>query len=94
MDMDFSIKKITNLEENAVRGLAECGGLTDEQIQELVSWTGQAVGGVRMAFRNEIFVSRAVRNPIMRGCPICLREDAGNDRMAMRGDWQLRDLNL
>ncbi|WP_232222879.1 TniQ family protein [Sulfitobacter guttiformis] len=100
MDMGFSIKKIINLEENAVRGLAECGGLTDEQIQELVSWTGQAVGGVRMAFRDEIFVSRAVRNPIMRGCPICLREDASNhpsrpiSRMAMRGDWQLRELNL
>lgn len=100
MDMGFSIKKIINLEESAVRGLAECGGLTGEQIQELVSWTGKAVGGVRMAFRDEIFVSRAVRNPIMRGCPICLREDAGSDpsrpisRMAMRGDWQLRELNL
>lgn len=100
MDMGFSIKKIINLEEKAVRGLAECGGLTREQIQELVSWTGQAVGDVRMAFRDEIFVSRAVRNPIMRGCPVCLREDAEVDpsrpisRMAMRGDWQLRELNL
>jgi hypothetical protein len=100
MNMGFSIKKIINLEDNAVRDLAECGGLTGEQIEELVSWTGQAVGGVQMAFRNEIFVSRAVRNPIMRGCPICLREDVEIDpsrpisRMAMQGDWQLRKLNL
>jgi hypothetical protein len=37
MDMGFSIKKIINLEDNAVRDLAECGGLTGEQIEELVS---------------------------------------------------------
>ena len=100
LDMGFSLKKIVNLEEDAVRSLAECGGLTCEQIEELVSWTGRRVGGVRMVFRGEIFVSRAVRNPIIRGCPVCLRKDAEIDpsqplsQMAMRGDWQLRELNL
>jgi hypothetical protein len=37
MNMGFSIKKIINLEDNAVRDLAECGGLTGEKIEELVS---------------------------------------------------------
>jgi len=100
LDMGFSLQKIINLEEGALRSLAKCGGLNMEQIEELVSWTGQRVGGVRMAFRDEIFVSRAVRNPIVRGCPVCLREDSEIDpshplsQMAMRGDWQLRELNL
>jgi hypothetical protein len=53
-----------------------------------------------MAFRGEVFVSRALRNPRMRGCPACLREDArGQERtparaMALRGDWQLREVSL
>jgi hypothetical protein len=45
----------------------------------------------------ELFVSRALRNPVMRGCPVCLREDAeghkgpGPAGMVMRGDWQMRE---
>jgi len=44
-------------------------------------------------------LARALRNPVMRGCPACLREDAqahqGNplEFMAMRGDWQLREVS-
>lgn len=99
-DMGLTLKKIINLEEDAVRALSECGGLTDIQTKELISWTGQNVGDFRMVFRNEIFVSRALRNPIIRGCPVCLREDAETDpsrplaQMAIRGDWQLRELNV
>jgi hypothetical protein len=50
-----------------------------------------------MEFRGELFVSRALRNPVMRGCPVCLRDDAGGHEgppaaaMAMRGDWQMRE---
>jgi hypothetical protein len=100
LDMGFSLNKIISLEEEAACSLAECGGLTDKQLKELMSWTGQRVGDVRMAFRGEVFVSRALRNPIIRGCPICLREDSEADlshplsHMAMRGDWQLRELNI
>lgn len=100
LDMGFTLKKIINLEKDAVRNLAKCGGLSDEQMGELISWTGQKVGDVRIEFRDEVFVSRAVRNPTIRGCPICLRDDAGTipshpfAHMVMRGDWQLRELNL
>ena len=51
-----------------------------------------------MRFRDEIFVSRALRSPTMRGCPVCLREDAKShggpavEAMAMRGDWLLREV--
>ncbi|KIN75016.1 TniQ domain containing protein [Sulfitobacter noctilucae] len=53
-----------------------------------------------MGFRNETFVSRALKNPKMRGCPVCLREDAQTstgaplEEMAMRGDWQLREVSI
>ncbi len=53
-----------------------------------------------MEFRNELFVSRALRNPVMRGCPVCLREDARNSdqpataAMVMRGGWLMREANI
>ena len=48
-------------------------------------------------FSGEVFVTRALRNPVMRGCPVCLREDAAGHAgselaaMIMRGDWQMRE---
>ncbi|WP_211301071.1 TniQ family protein, partial [Aliiruegeria haliotis] len=96
LDMGFSIKKIVSLDEDALNDLATCGGLTGAQLEELVSWTGRSIGEVRMTFRDEVFVTRAVRNPIIRGCPVCLREDVEEaesnsanplTQMTMRGDW-------
>jgi hypothetical protein len=100
VDLGFSIKRFLNLEEDAVRALAGAGGLDAAAVADLLSWTGTGVGDVRMEFRGEVFVSRALRNPRMRGCPVCLREDArGQERtparaMALRGDWQLREVSL
>lgn len=100
LDMGFSLKRIVNLEETALNSLARLGGLTSNELQSLLTWTGQPLGKVRTSFRGETFVSRAVRNPRIRGCPICLREDAETDtvkpltRIAMRGDWQLREVSI
>ena len=100
VDLGFSIKRLLTLEEDAVRALAGAGGLDDAALAELLSWTGTAVGDVRMQFRGEVFVSRALRNPRIRGCPLCLRADAEGQEhrparaMALRGDWQLRDVSL
>lgn len=53
-----------------------------------------------MSFRGEILVSRALRNPEIKGCPVCLREDASAHNgpdvagMVMRGDWQMREANV
>lgn len=66
----------------------------------MLSWTGVPSGDVRMRFRGETFGSRALRNPVMRGCPRCLAEDAARlpDEplavMVMRGEWQLRDAGI
>src|SRR5690606_26590376 len=91
VDMGFTLRTVIELDESAIQNLADRGGLDAKGIEELISWTGQAVGNVRMAFRGEVFVSRALRNPRVRGCPVCLREDAeahgGGPAagMAMRG---------
>ena len=76
VDMGFSIKRLIFLEKVAVESLVALGGLNADERETLISWTGEALGEVRMSFRGETFVTRALRNPGIRGCPICLREDA------------------
>lgn len=96
--MGSQFRRLLELEPAAIAALADWAGLDPRQVEELLSWTGVRAGNVRMEFRGEIFVSRALRNPVLRGCPVCLREDvAGHDgpsaaAMAMRGDWQLREV--
>lgn len=96
LDMGVSFKRLINQEKDALKRLADWSRLTDEELRDLQSWTGTAGGNVTTLFRNEIFGSRALRHPTIRGCPLCLREDViGHEDepltgMAMRGHWQLR----
>ena len=98
--MGGTFRRVLKNDPDALERLARWGNLTSAQMQELLSWTGETAGTVRTRFRGEIFGSRALRNPVMRGCPACLREDAqghqGNplEAMAMRGDWQMREVSL
>ena len=100
VDMGFSLKRAIDLDQDAVDRIGELGGLPLDALADMLSWTGERAGNVRMRFRNEIFVSRALRNPVVRGCPVCLREDAAAhhgapiEAMAMRGDWQLREVSV
>ena len=100
LDMGFSLQRIVHLDETALRQLAICGALNPDQLAELISWTGRQIGDVRTDFRGEVFVTRAIVSPVVRGCPICLREDAQNDtdrplsNMVMRGHWQLREISV
>lgn len=99
-DMGASFKRLLNEDEKAFQALSAWVGLSDEVMTEMRSWTGVRAGNVRMEFRGELYVSRALRNPVMRGCPVCLREDAKDvigpkyGAMVMRGDWQLRHQTL
>jgi hypothetical protein len=100
LDMGFSFKRIIEQEAEALRDLAGCGGLTEDQYGELLSWTGEAAENVQIKFRDEVFGSRSLRNPMIRGCPVCLRHDAETDTriplraMTMRGDWQFREVSV
>ena len=96
-DMGASFRKFTEQDPAAFEALAAWAGLDPHQLNEMLSWTGVRAGNVRMDFRGEVFVTRALRNPVMRGCPVCLREDAADHAgseltaMIMRGDWQMRE---
>lgn len=99
-DMGTSFKRFLEQSPEAFEALAVWANLDSEVLEDMLSWTGVRAGNVRMGFRGEIFVSRALRNPVMRGCPICLREDAMQSdgpttaAMVMRGDWQMREANV
>ncbi|MGY6410818.1 MAG: TniQ family protein [Alkalilacustris sp.] len=99
-DMGGSAKRFTGYGLEDVRFLVEAAGLDDAAVAALRSWTGHRVGDGRTQFRGEVFITRAVRSRHVRGCPICLREDAeawGGDplaAMALRGDWQFREVSV
>ena len=99
-NMGAPLRHILDGDYGALSSLAYWGGLSSVELETLTSWTGEPIGEVRMRFRGEVFVSRALRNPVMRGCPICLREDSQHhtgesvEAMAMRGDWQFREVTL
>ena len=97
LDMGVSLKRLVLLDVEAVTALGRWGSLSDADLKELLSWTGVPVGNVRMTFRGEVMVSRALRNPILRGCRSCLVENIRHHpaepklTMVMKGDWQFRD---
>jgi hypothetical protein len=74
--MGATLRQILDGDFGALSSLAYWGGWSSVELETLISWTGEPIGEVRMWFRGEVFVSRALRNPIMRGCPVCLRQDA------------------
>ena len=76
--------------------MADIFRLDPTALEDLLSWTPQPVPGLRARFRGEHYGSRAIINPVVRGCPVCLREDIQSNlmplqgQMVMRGEWQLR----
>ncbi|WP_165802943.1 TniQ family protein, partial [Pelagivirga sediminicola] len=99
LDLGTTFRRILEQDEEAVAIFAERAGLSATQVAELLSWTGERIGDVRMRFRKEVFVSRALRNPIIRGCPHCMREHAADQphplrHIALRGDWLCRGVDI
>lgn len=97
VDLGTPLKSILEDPDKVSESLAHWGKLDRECVENMISWTGVSAGPVQLLFRGEICGSRSLRNPIVRGCPICLKEDmvlghlpAGR-QMALRGDWQYRD---
>lgn len=96
-DMGAPFKRFLDQDAEAFEALRDWAGLDPKELDEMLTWTGTRSGSARMSFRSEVFTSRALRNPVVRGCPVCLREDAdgsaghGSKTMVMRGDWQMRE---
>lgn len=99
-DLGARVRRILDSDREAAMALASWGGLSKGDVDEMMSWTGVPEGEVKMTFRGETLVTRALRNPVLRGCPICLREDAeahhGDpaEAMAWRGHWQFREIHI
>lgn len=99
-DLGHDFRRFLNFDQEPIDRLSQAAGLSSGQVEDMISWTGRAIGDVRTEFRGEVFTSKAVRNPVMRGCPVCLREDAEKapnnpiPMMAMRGDWLLREASV
>ncbi|WP_119837712.1 TniQ family protein [Pseudooceanicola algae] len=99
LDLGTTFRRILEQDEEAVAIFAERAGVSAMQLAEVLSWTGERIGDVRMRFRKEVFVSRALRNPIIRGCPHCMREQAADHphplrHIALRGDWLCRGVDI
>lgn len=98
-DLAGAFKRFVAIDPEVVKTLGTWAGLTEDDLDEMLSWTGAPMGNIRLRFRDEPVISRALRNPVVEGCPACLREDAEGGpqeplaRMAMRGDWQLREVS-
>ncbi|MCR8825252.1 TniQ family protein [Pseudosulfitobacter koreensis] len=99
-ELGLSTKKLINLDHLQTNAIAEIFGIHNSALTEMLSWSPQPSPSVQVQFRGEDFVSRALINPIVRGCPACLREDIQSGavpprgQMAMRGDWQLRYVDM
>ncbi|MDF1707688.1 MAG: TniQ family protein [Paracoccaceae bacterium] len=98
-DMGAPFMRMLHQDAEVFEAIDDWAKLAPGVMEELLSWTGVKAGDVRIEFRGEVFVSRALRNPTMRGCPVCLREDAlhtkgGAAAMIMRGDWQFREVTI
>lgn len=86
-DIGGAFKRLLEQDREAIEDFTSWVGLTTDQKNELLSWTAMRAGEIRMVFRGELFMSRAIVNPVMRGCPICLREDASSCRDKKRWQW-------
>jgi hypothetical protein len=86
-DMGAPFRRLLNQDEEAFDALAGWADLKTGVMAELLSWTGVRAGNVRMEFRGELYVSRALRNPVMRGCPVCLRGTPPGRRARRMGRW-------
>lgn len=89
-DIGITFKKILDGVPQAVKQLAAIAN-TDPDL--LLSWTPSLTVKARRTIRNEQFPSKTVLTSVVRGCPLCLQDDAKDTElppervMAIRGDW-------
>lgn len=92
--LGLNTKKVAAGHRHEMERFLDLCGYDTVQKAEIASWTVQPLPGTQVLFRGEVFGSRALLNPAMRGCPICLaRRTASNPDLtsvAFRGEWQHR----
>lgn len=101
-DIGAAWRGAVTLGPSAVELISSALMLTEDELSDCLSWSGIPQGNVRIHFRGYDYISRSLRNPVVRGCPCCLRQDLEGSPEAlhaaavlvMRGDWQLREASL
>lgn len=88
------------MDHQILKKVSELFDLSQNSLDELVSWSPSPREGVRMQFRGDEVISRTLINPKIRGCPQCLREDVQDSakppssQMVMRGEWQFEHVKI
>ena len=91
-DQDISFQKVLDGTAAAIQDLAWLGGVPAES---LAKSSPVKLKNNRHEFCGEYFPAKVIRSPIVRGCPLCLREDAETSElrrewsMALRSHWML-----
>ncbi|RRH73811.1 TniQ family protein [Falsigemmobacter faecalis] len=82
----------------ALEDFKQITGLRSEAVDMLLRWTGVGVDETHLVFADAVMNTRSLRNPVVRGCMACLRDDIMAGHLARpltsavyRGHWQLRD---
>ncbi|MDE4306342.1 TniQ family protein [Phaeobacter gallaeciensis] len=96
-DMGLSLTKIIN---GVPEDLMKLAALCDSDVEDLKRWTPLYFGNRAHTFRGHRVHAKAIKDTTVRGCPVCLREDAeaspDNDtgEMYIRGHWLFRPVSL
>ncbi|WP_338092661.1 TniQ family protein [Salipiger mangrovisoli] len=96
-DMGLSFSRII---EGKVEDLLGLATLCRIDADDLKSWSPLYLGNREHSFRGHRLHAKAIKESTVRGCPICLREDAETSTdaperaMYVRGDWLFRPATL
>ncbi|KMK68180.1 TniQ family protein [Puniceibacterium sp. IMCC21224] len=97
IELGVSFQRVMDGEQDTIKILALLGGADHECLER---WSGTKLEGRRHELCGEIFPAKTIRKPEIRGCPICLRQDAfGSKRppehsMAIRGHCLVPDVTI
>lgn len=97
LDIGIPFRDILKGDASAVNRLAQIGGLNAEP---LLSWTPQVRSRTQRLIRGHLFPGNSTPSSKIRGCPLCLQDDAKHangplyQAMAIRGDWLIPHVNI
>ena len=97
LDMGLSFGRLIDGDPGDIAELARLAQVSPDA---LAAWSPVHADGRRHRFRGETMHAKAVKDSTLRGCMLCLREDAARSSlppeqtMAIRGDWLFRPVTL
>lgn len=93
----LTFQKVLRGDPDIIIMLSSRGGINRDELQ---AWSPAPLEGPLHSFAGHSFPSKTILYPKMRGCPVCLREDAdGSDlpveqAMTIRGDWLIPHVTI